>query len=203
MGIEYLGAEIPRGDIEALEMGTTIMNSLGTPFVIELGSSKYLDSYLKELDLNEIQKTELKDLIGKKNRHGLISRLTDYGLEESLLKDILDMQGNIKEVIEMAKEHEMNHSMNDAIEQLIKIRDYFIDGDLYENIKLDLSMVPDLDYYDGIVFKGYVHGNPNKLLSGGRYDKLTEEFGLKVRAIGFMIDMDQITAIRMGEKHNE
>lgn len=203
MGIEYLGAMVPRGDIEALEMATTIMNTLRVPFVIELGSSKYLDSYLDKMDIDKRRKAELKELIGRKNKHGLQSMIKDLGLRDPLLENILEMQGNIGEVIEAAEKYEMNDNMKEALGQLTKIKDYFIDNELYDNIKLDLSMVPNLDYYDGIVFKGYVHGNPNRVLSGGRYDKLTEVFGLKVRAIGFMVDMDQITAIRMGEKYNE
>ncbi|MFA5577196.1 MAG: ATP phosphoribosyltransferase regulatory subunit [Tissierellaceae bacterium] len=202
MGIEYLGAEIPRGDIEALDMASNIMASIGRPYIIELGSSKYLDSYLDEMKLVGPERAELKDLIAKKNRHGLRSKLRELKIDGSILENILDMQGHMEEVIEMAKKYEMNKDMGLALEKLTKIKDYFVDKEVYENIRLDLSMVPNLDYYDGIVFKGYCLGNSTRILSGGRYDKLTEEFGLKVSAIGFMIDMDQITSIRMGEKSN-
>ncbi len=63
-------------------------------------------------------------------------------------------------------------------------------------------MIQDIDYYDGIIFKGFCQSIPTKILSGGRYDKSTEKYGKKVPAIGFMIDMDLITRIRMEGKGN-
>ena len=62
-----------------------------------------------------------------------------------------------------------------------------------------MSMIPDLDYYDGIIFKGYCKDTPKKVLSGGRYDRLTQKFGVSVSAIGFMIDMDLATQLRYRE----
>ena len=57
--------------------------------------------------------------------------------------------------------------------------------------------MPIINYYDGLIFKGYSISSP-KILSGGRYDRLTEEFEMRVPAIGFMVDMDYITRIRIG-----
>ena len=56
----------------------------------------------------------------------------------------------------------------------------------------DLSMVSKLDYYDGIMLKGYFKNLYKEILSGGRYDGLTESFGRRVPAIGFTIYFDAL-----------
>ncbi len=51
--------------------------------------------------------------------------------------------------------------------------------------ELDLSLVNDMDYYNGLVFQGYLAGLPRAVLKGGRYDPLADQFRPGARAIGF------------------
>lgn len=44
------------------------------------------------------------------------------------------------------------------------------------NLKLDLSLVNDMEYYNGLVFQGYLAGSPRAVLRGGQYDPLAEQF---------------------------
>lgn len=196
MGVESLGDE---GDREIIEMTLSVMGTLGEPYILEIGSSKFLDSLFKELNLEKIDEKEIRDLISKKNYHGLKSKLKFLKIENKVLENIFTMQGSIEEVIEIAKSYQINDDMKSALESLNSIGEKFDDKDINKKIKVDLSMVPELDYYDGIIFRGYCMSVPTKILSGGRYDKSTAKYGRKVPAIGFMIDMDLITQIRIKE----
>ena len=53
-----------------------------------------------------------------------------------------------------------------------------------------MSMVPRVNYYSGIIFKGYVSGIGSTVLKGGRYNSLLENFGRKTSAIGFSVDVN-------------
>ena len=55
-------------------------------------------------------------------------------------------------------------------------------------------MVPRLNYYSGIIFKGYADGVGTTVLSGGRYDNLNATFGKDRPAIGFSINLDSMLA---------
>lgn len=201
MGIESLGDGVLKADREVLEMAISLMSTLGEPYILELGSSKYLDGFLKEINLDMDDELELRDLISKKNRDGLSKKLKSLKLKNTILDKIFHMQGSMDRVINIAKTYEMNEEMRDAIGSLEKINEFFLGKDVYNKIQLDLSMVPDFDYYDGVIFKGYCLSVPRKILSGGRYDKSTKRMGREVPAIGFMIDMDLVTRIRIkGEK---
>ena len=57
-------------------------------------------------------------------------------------------------------------------------------------VRFDLGMVHQIDYYTGVVFRGYVEGAGDAVLSGGRYDNLVGVFGREAQAIGFSVDVD-------------
>ena len=60
---------------------------------------------------------------------------------------------------------------------------------------LDFSIITDLSYYNGLVFKGSVQGIPSPVLSGGRYDKLVAKLGKKAGAIGFAVYLDALSRL--------
>lgn len=197
MGIESLGDDIYKADGEIVQMAASVMNNLGEPYILELGSSKYLDGFFNGLNISLEDKFEIKNFVAKKNRDSLILKLESLKLDNTILDNIFDMQGEMEEVINMAKSYDMNEEMKSAIDSLEYLNGLLLGKNIISRVKLDLSMVPDLDYYDGIIFKGYCSSVPMKILSGGRYDKSTERYGKKVSAIGFMIDMDLVTRIRI------
>ena len=64
--------------------------------------------------------------------------------------------------------------------------------DVQDMLQVDFSLVSDLNYYNGIVFKGYVEGVPSAVLSGGQYDKLMKKMSHSSRAIGFAVYLDML-----------
>lgn len=71
------------------------------------------------------------------------------------------------------------------------------------NLSIDFSVVSDLNYYNGIVFKGYIKGIPEAVLSGGRYDKLMRKLGRASGAIGFAVYTDELERIEIGEEKKD
>lgn len=203
MGAEYLGDDSIRADQEIIDIAVNLMQQLPIPFILELGSSKYLDGLFEDLTLSGEQKKQLRRLITKKNQGELGAFITTLPIDErqkELLGNLLDMQGDINAVIQKALEYPRNAAMDEALEELEALRDFFDEENLRQWIHFDLSMVPDLDYYDGIIFKGYYFNSPKKIISGGRYDSLTEKFGKRVSAIGFSVNMDEMTRLYIQEE---
>lgn len=60
------------------------------------------------------------------------------------------------------------------------------------SMNINFSIGGDFDYYNGIVFKGYVEGVPYAVLSGGRYDRLLGKFGKTEKAIGFALYLGEL-----------
>ena len=62
-----------------------------------------------------------------------------------------------------------------------------------DKIKIDYSAVSNLNYYNGLVFRGFIEGVPESILSGGQYDGLLKLMGKKnSRAVGFAVYLDLV-----------
>ena len=55
------------------------------------------------------------------------------------------------------------------------------------SVRIDFSVVHDMNYYNGLVFKGFVEGIPTSILSGGQYDLLMKKMEKPHGAIGFAV----------------
>ena len=55
---------------------------------------------------------------------------------------------------------------------------------------IDFSVTDDINYYNGLVFKGFVRDVPEAVLSGGQYDRLMRKLGRHGRAVGFAVYTD-------------
>ena len=62
-------------------------------------------------------------------------------------------------------------------------------------VRIDLSILGKMKYYNGIVFRGYVQGVSVPVVSGGQYDKLLQTMGRNARAIGFAVYLDELEHI--------
>ena len=62
-----------------------------------------------------------------------------------------------------------------------------------DKIQLDLSLVNDIDYYNGVIFRGYIRKLPGCVLAGGQYDKAMKILGKAGGAVGFAIYLDELT----------
>ena len=53
-------------------------------------------------------------------------------------------------------------------------------------------MIQHLDYYTGVIFKGYIYEIGEEIVSGGRYDELIGNFGEMLPAVGLAVQVNQI-----------
>jgi ATP phosphoribosyltransferase regulatory subunit len=58
------------------------------------------------------------------------------------------------------------------------------------NVIVDFSVVDNIHYYNGFVFRGFISDIPDPVLSGGQYDKLMKKLGRTSGAIGFAVYAD-------------
>ena len=75
---------------------------------------------------------------------------------------------------------------------LERILNTFTDKKLRDMIRLDFSVVSDVNYYNGIVFNGFIRGIPDCVISGGQYDRLMQKMKRRSGAIGFGVYMDRL-----------
>ena len=191
LGVEYLGGTISV-DQDIIDLILSIFDVFELPFMLEVGQQSFLSTLIKKLQLSETKESELKSIIDYKNQDALtmfIQTLKGNSIEKDILSKIFKLQGSMEDIQKELKGLTLDASMIEAIQQLKVIESNLELKNRGLRVTFDLSMLSKFDYYDGITFKGYIQGIPFPILSGGRYDSLTEEYGKKIPATGFSIDL--------------
>lgn len=197
-GIEIIGVKGIQGDAEVIVTGIkALLNCKLDNFKIELGHAELFKALVDEVDLDYEEREKLRKSINNKNftaLNNILRENEDKFSESSLkaLKELPKLFGGI-EVIERAAHLMMdNKRALKALKSIKKVYEIVRSIGFEEYLALDLGMVHNIDYYTGIIFRGYTHGFGGNILSGGRYDNLIAQFGDSEPATGFALDVDGI-----------
>lgn len=194
-GIELLGLKAEKSDLEILVTALDTLELLkDTEFKLEIGNINFFNAAIKDLNLNEDEKDELASLVDKKSLRALEEYLDKLNVSKEYKEFFMELPWLFggKEVIEKAKKYALNDELKASIEYLAKISKSLNELGYDEKITFDFGMVPKLNYYSGIIFRGFVDGVGATVLSGGRYDKLISTFGRELPAIGFSVNLDTL-----------
>ena len=77
-----------------------------------------------------------------------------------------------------------------ALAELETICDLLSATDVYDSVRIDFSVVNNMNYYDGVVFRGFLEGLSEGVLAGGEYGGLLRKMGRSASAVGFAIYLD-------------
>lgn len=139
----------------------------------------------------ETVRPRLLACIRDRNRHELRTAAEAAGLSRQgtdALCRLDTLSGDWEEVLAQAEPIALNAAMGGALTELRTLC-AALEG---QRLRLDLSLVNDMDYYNGLVFQGYVTGLPRAVLKGGQYDPLAEQFRPGAKAIGFALYLDEL-----------
>lgn len=194
-GAELIGDNSPQADAELLAMIIEALKAAGLKeFQVELGHADFYRGLAEEAEMDEETQEILRDLIENKNYFGVEDLLTSRGVKEETKQGflkLLELFGSADQ-IGQARELTSNPRALKAIERLEQIQQLLEDYGLADYVSYDLGMVSRYQYYTGIIFKGYTYGTGDYIVTGGRYDRLLEQFGKDSPAVGFAIEVDRV-----------
>lgn len=195
-GIEYFGNGLLDSDAEVISIAAKILLKIEIDFRIEIGHANYYKGLLEEIDIEDVEVyVRLKELIENKNFVELQRLASELDLDEKVRNVIIEMPnlyGDYKDVLVEAKALCLNENMSKALKDLKEVCEIIEDFGYSEHISVDLGLINHLDYYTGVIFKGYMSSHGEMILSGGRYDDLTENYGKSIPATGFAINVDEL-----------
>lgn len=205
VGLECLG-DVGEYEIsEVLLLAAESLKSLSDSFVLEISHLGILAETLKAAGLPEDAVPEAGRLIGEKNRHELAALCRDNGVtaeKAALLSELVDTCGAAGETLPKLKKLLKNVIGGAYLTELERILGALQSSEVFPALRLDLSSVSDLNYYNGIVFKGYIKGIPAAVLSGGSYDRLMKKLGHHAKAIGFAVYLDLLERLEPLPKYD-
>ena len=193
MGLEFLGGVGEAEVQQAVCLAAQSLGQLGTDWVLEVSHMGYLFGLLDALQVPEDDRAGLLRKLGQKNAHELRAAALAAGLDEDAadtLCRVLTLCGGYADTLPRAEALCRNDAMRAAVAELQGLA-----GPLEQAggaIRLDLTLAGEMEYYNGLVFQGYLKALPRPLLKGGRYDLLMQQFTPGAGAIGFAVYLDEL-----------
>ena len=155
------------------------------------------DNYLLALTDLDVLSEAVKKITPSVGGKEIYKAIGDMNLDyiESLsggetLKQLLSLNGSITDILPELETILSNASIDGKA--FVKVLKILVKSEYAENVALDFSIIGDANYYNGLVFKGYVKNLPAAVLSGGRYDNLLKKMKRRSKAIGFAVYIDEL-----------
>ena len=194
MGLEMLGAVGEAEVQQAVCLAAQSLAALGAEWVLEVSHMGYLFGLFDALGVPEAARAQLLEKLRQKNAHELRAAALAAGLSETAadaLCGVLELSGGYAATLSKAAALCRNPAMTAAVAELTALAPTL--GHAGGSIRLDLTLAGEMEYYNGLVFQGYLKALPRPLLKGGRYDLLLQKFTPGAGAIGFAVYLDEKT----------
>lgn len=200
-GVECIGAVTETEVCEVLALAAESLRVLsgGRRAALNIAHLGFIDDLIK--DKSSAARAEIIKYISEKNIDGIMK--LDGGDAIAPLMKLSFLNASFQDITgELKKLFANNSRCEKYINQLENIIYFFKNlknknlknenKDLLSMLRIDFSVVSDLNYYNGIAFHGFIEGVPARILSGGQYDRLMRKMGHKSGAVGFAVYLDML-----------
>ena len=160
-GVELIGLNGIDSDVEILITALESLKVLKeTGYKIEVGNINFFDSAVEWLNLDFEQRSFLAKLIDEKSMKELEEYLDMLKVGDDYKDFFMKLPwlfGGV-EVLDIGEKYAINNEILNEIKYLRNIYEILDSLGYGDKLTFDLGIVPRLNYYTGIIFKGYVEG---------------------------------------------
>ena len=194
VGLECLGDIDDYCIAEVLALAAQSLSAFDENYILDISHMGILSFVLDRIGISEDGRNALLECVSKKDMHDAerICREEGIDAERAILLSRLDACSG-----EADKALPGLCSLFDDAEWKATVERF---GNILallpkKNIRIDFSVINDMNYYNGIVFQGFVPTIPTDVLSGGQYDNLMARMEKKSGAIGFALYLDRLESL--------
>lgn len=198
MGIEYLGADTGYAQAEVVLLALESLSAIDGEIALDVSHMGFISGLLDAMRIEGENRELALDLLCRKDADGLRRLCGELGLSDTdadALARAARFRLPLAEAIDAASALVRGETMRGALEELRALCDVLETMGKADPVFLDFSVVNDMDYYNGLVLRGYVRAAKRAVLAGGRYDKLMLRFGKEMQAIGFAIYLSELERV--------
>ncbi len=193
-GIELIGVNSIDADIEVLVIAVNSLLAAGLKdFKLDIGHALFLKSVIDEGSADEKTAEKIQQAIIGKN-YVAVNELAEKISNENIryiLQELPFLIGDMS-VIDNVKDRVRSSAAIDALDYLSRVYSIMDSLGMSKYISFDLGVIGSMDYYTGLIFRGYAKGTGSSVLDGGRYDNMVEKFGSPMPAVGFSLKVNDI-----------
>ncbi len=197
-GLEAIGDIDGYCICEVVMLAAKSLECITNDYILDISHMGIVSKAMEDIEISPTGKAALLKALGEKNAGGIDAVCYEEGIDEKstdLLKSLVTVYGAPEKVIAELKSIAGEDKFADAIKQLEDITEMLTLNGCADKIRIDFSVINDMGYYNGVVFKGFINGVPEGVLSGGQYDNLMKKMSRKGGAIGFAVYLDLLERI--------
>ncbi len=195
VGLECIGEIDVYSESEVLLLAARSLSCFGVDFALDISHMGFLTGMLEGLSFSPSQKEALLLAIGSRSVSAVraLCEAIPEADREALCR-LTGLYGTQEEILPKLRRLCRNKQCEDALDELEGLFALAVEagGGFADKLHLDFSIMNDMSYYNGVIFRGFLEGIPRSVLSGGRYDKLVNKMGKSSGAIGFAIYLDAL-----------
>lgn len=194
-GLECIGNIDLFAEGEVIMLASKSLESISDEYILDISHMGLIEGFLDFVGIQTADRAEFLKYVESKNLSAIIKLCDAFSVDKDICQRICgltQMYVPLDRALDEIKNMLMNEKMNNAYCELKSISDTMALYGLSEKLYFDFSVVNDCNYYDGIIFQGFINGIPDSVLSGGRYDRLLARMGKQCEAIGFAVYLDRL-----------
>jgi len=196
-GLEVIGGVDAYAMGEVLMLAAKSLELISENYALDVADLRIVSGILMDEAIGDAQREQLLALIGDKNLHGLNAACTEMGVSDktkALLGALVTVYGPLDRTLAFYRAMDLPAACGEALDDLETMAAMMRACGI-ERVNLDFSVINDMNYYNGLIFAGFIDGIPSGVLSGGRYDNLMRRMGRKGQAVGFAVYLDQLSRL--------
>ncbi len=194
-GIELMGASTPEADAEVIAVSINALKGMGIEDIrLDIGHIGFFKGLMDASGFSAEDRESVLAFIDGKDFIGLQEIVERHCLEPELETIITGLPGlfGSRELIADLNTKVANKRSKQSLEYIGKVLSLLDEYGVGRYVSIDLGMVQSLEYYTGIIFRGFTYGVGFPVLSGGRYDGVVGRFGKKCPATGFSLGVNMV-----------
>ncbi len=196
LGLECLGPIDGYCISEVLALAAESLRQISEDAVLDVSHLGILSAVMDSIGIPGDLQGDAMHYIGEKNLHDLTALCVGCGIADEKIATLRTL-ASMKAPLTCGLYQQLQDLLSgyvDAqiLEQFVDVLSALETSDVAPLLRIDFSVVDDIHYYNGFVFKGFVNGLPGSVLSGGQYDRLMNKMKRSDRAIGFAVYTDML-----------
>lgn len=202
-GLECIGRIDLYAMSEVVMLAVRSLQVIHPRSILDISHLAFLQGLLDESPLNDAQRKDVLRCMSAKNAIALQQLCADWSVPDSVTQGLLELTrlyAPMGEALPVLDKLACNEKMQAALVELRGVYELLRAEACQDAAYMDFSLTNDMEYYTGLVFRGFVEGLPESVLSGGRYDNLVHRLGKSGGAIGFAVYLDLLEKLEQKDQ---
>ncbi|MBQ3235264.1 MAG: ATP phosphoribosyltransferase regulatory subunit [Clostridia bacterium] len=196
-GLECIGDVSADTIAEVLSLASKSLGVISENNVLTVSHLGVISEVLNYASISNDKKEQVLRLLGQKNLPEIKNLLSNENISDDkkeLVYSLVTVYGSPEKVCDKLDGFAVSKEAIKCLGELKNVISVLKSENA--NVIIDFSVVNDMNYYNGISFKGFIEGVPTGVISGGQYDNLLVKMGKPYKAVGFAVYLDEISRVK-------